>query len=168
MSWKPKTINIYKNGECTSVTDHELLHSKIQKDLTDKIVPQLRGLYSNIPANSCADVYHEYPSGYYWLSAGSEPVLVYCSVNESRCCNQSSGNWMRIAYLNMSDPSQQCPDGWRELDSPIRTCRRQLNTSINLVNYSSHGIHYSRVCGRIKAYQFGSPEAFLGAKSEST
>ena len=48
------------------------------------------------------------------------------------------------------------------MDSPIRTCRREFNTSINSVNYSSHGILYTRVCGRIKAYQFGSPEAFFG------
>ena len=160
MAQVPKTIDVYKSGECFNVTDCQRLRSKIERDLTDKIVPQLRGLYSNIPANSCADVYHGHPSGYYWLSAGNEPV--YCSVNESRCCNQSSGNWMRIAYLNMSDPSQQCPHGWREVDSPIRTCRRQFNTSINSVNYSSHGIPYSRVCGRIKAYQFGRPDAFLG------
>ena len=67
---------------------------------------------------------------------------------------------MRIAYLNMSDPSEQCPDGWREVQIPIRTCRRKLNTSINSVNYTSYGIPYSRVCGRIVAYQFGNPKGF--------
>ena len=69
---------------------------------------------------------------------------------------------MRIAYLNMSDPSAQCPQGWREVDSPIRTCRRQFETSINSVNYSSYGIPYSKVCGRVIAYQFGTPDAFGG------
>ena len=69
---------------------------------------------------------------------------------------------MRIAYLDMSDPCQQCPHDWREIDSPIRTCRKQVDTTINSVKYSSHGIPYSRVCGRISAYQYGTPEAFLG------
>ena len=69
---------------------------------------------------------------------------------------------MRIAYLNMSDPSTQCPDGWREVQSPIRTCRRQNNASISSVNYTSYGIPYSRVCGRIIAYQLGTPDGFLG------
>ena len=69
---------------------------------------------------------------------------------------------MRIAYLNMSDPSEQCPDGWREVQSPIRTCRRKPNTGINSAIFTSYGIPYSRVCGRIIAYQFGTPEGFLG------
>ena len=62
----------------------------------------------------------------------------------------------------MSDPSAQCPQDWREVVSPIRTCRRENQTSINSVNYSSYGIPYSKVCGRIVAYQFGTPEAFFG------
>ena len=74
---------------------------------------------------------------------------------------------MHIAYLNMSDPSVQCPDGWREVQSPIRTCRRQVDTRINSVNYTSYGIPYSRVCGRISAYQFGTPEGFLGYTNQS-
>ena len=103
-----------------------------------------------------------HPSGYYWLNAGLQPKQVYCSINENPCCNDSDAKWMRIAYLNMSHPTAQCPHPWRELDSPIRTCRRQFNTSISSVNYSSYGIPYSTVCGRIIAYQFGSPEAFSG------
>ena len=74
---------------------------------------------------------------------------------------------MCIAYLNMSDASAQCPDGWREVPSPIRTCQRQFNTSINSVNYTSCGIPYSRVCGRIIAYQFGTPEGFLGYNGQN-
>ena len=62
----------------------------------------------------------------------------------------------------MSDPSAQCPDGWREVQSPIRTCRRQMDANINSVTYTSYGIPYSRVCGRIVAYQFGATEGFLG------
>ena len=71
---------------------------------------------------------------------------------------------MCIAYLNMSDPSAQYPDGWREVPSPIRTCQRQF---INSVNYTSYGILYSRTCGRIIAYQFGIPEGFLGYNGQN-
>ena len=35
-----------------------------------------------------------------------------------------------------------------------------MNTNINSVNYTSYGIPYSRMCGRIIAYQFGHPEGF--------
>ena len=33
------------------------------------------------------------------------------------------GLWYRVAYINMSDPSQQCPSAWREYTSDgIRVC----------------------------------------------
>ena len=51
-------------------------------------------------------------------------------------------------------------EGWREVESPIRTCRRQLGSPISSVNYSSYGIPYSKVCGRITAYQFAQPVGF--------
>ena len=149
----PKDSDLYRSQ----------LANEVEYLINSSIVPQLYGLYRHSPANSCADIYQDHPSGYYWLNVANEPQLVYCSLNENRCsCNDSDGKWMRIAYLNMSDPSAQCPDGWREVPSPIRTCRRQFNTSINSVNYTSYGIPYLRVCGRIIAYQYGSPEAFLG------
>lgn len=37
-----------------------------------------------------------------------------------------------------------------------------MDANINSVNYLSYGIPYSRVCGRIVAYQFGQTEAFNG------
>ena len=163
---EPRVSKSASGGVCTPETN-PLLRLQITNDvkqvLNSSIVPQLYGLYSHIPASSCADIYQGHPSGYYWLNVANEPQLVYCSLNENRCsCNESDGKWMRIAYLNMSDPSAQCPDGWREVQSPIRTCRGQFNTSISSVNYTSYGISYSRVCGRIIAYQFGTPEGFLG------
>ena len=146
--------------KCVS-SDMNLQRSQLQL----KVKRILPGLNRKYPANSCVDINQGLQSGHYWLNVTNEPQLVYCSLNENRCCNESDGKWMRIAYLNMSDPSAQCPDGWREVQSPIRTCRRQNSTDItgiNSVNYTSYGIPYSRVCGRIIAYQFGTPEGFLG------
>ena len=39
-------------------------------------------------------------------------------------CGRSTG-WKRVAYLNMSDPSQQCPSVWQEITTPFRVCRRR-------------------------------------------
>ena len=160
---EPRVSKSASSGVCTPETN-PLLRSQITNDiervLNRSILPQLYGLYRRIPASSCADIYQGHQSGYYWLNVASEPQLVYCSVNGNYCCNDSDGKWMRIVYLNMSDPSAQCPDGWREVPSPICTCRRQFNTSINSVNYTSYGIPYSRVCGRIIAYQLGTPDGF--------
>ena len=159
---QPANIEIKNYGLCHSENAFQQLQEQIDEVLNSKIVPQLYGLYRHFPADSCADIYQGHPSGFYWLNVSHGPQQFYCSVNENRCCSESDGKWMRIAYLNMSDPSAQCPQGWREVDSPIRTCRRQFETSINSVKYSSFGIPYSKVCGRIIAYQFGRPEAFRG------
>ena len=72
------------------------------------------------------------------------------------------GLWHRVAFLNMSDPTHQCPSAWSEYNSDgIRTCRRPTSTSGScpgVVYNISH--QYSRVCGRVIGYQFGSPNAF--------
>ena len=163
---RPASIEMKRvdnNGGCTlSSAHHSQLANEVEGTFNTSILPQLYGLYKSFPASSCADIYQGHPSDYYWLNITKKPQLVYCSLNENRCCGESDGKWMRIAYLNMSDPSAQCPDGWREVQSPIRTCRRQRNTNINSVNYTSYGIPYSRVCGRIIAYQLGTPEGFGG------
>ena len=150
-----------KNGACRSEHTLKQLIDEVEEVLIGRIIPQL------FPADSCAHINQSFPSGFYWLNICNELQHVYCSINEHHFCNESDGNWMRIAYLNMSDPSAQCPQGWREVESPIRTCRRQFQTSINSVNYSSHGIPYSKVCGRIIAYQYGTPEAFLGFRRQN-
>ena len=70
--------------------------------------------------------------------------------------------WRRIAYLNMTDPSQRCPHPWREYGLPQRSCGRSTSTtgSCDSVRYSSHGIHYNKVCGRITGHQYGHTNAF--------
>ena len=81
-------------------------------------------------------------------------------------CGGSTG-WRRVAYLNMSDPSQQCPSVWREITTPHRVCRRRsISTSrgstggCDGVTYSTGSEQYNQVCGRIIGYQYGIPYAF--------
>ena len=72
------------------------------------------------------------------------------------------GTWYRIAHLNMSDPSQQCPSAWREVTMDgIRVCARPNSTegSCPGVVYHASG-QYSKICGRAIGYQFGSSDAF--------
>ena len=63
------------------------------------------------------------------------------------------GLWHRIAYLNMTDPSQQCPSNWRQynVNASVRACGR-FGVSCPGVFYSV-GHQYSKVCGRIIGYQ---------------
>ena len=75
-------------------------------------------------------------------------------------CDGSTG-WRRIAYLNMSNPSQQCPSVWLEITSPHRVCgRRSTSGSCDGVSYTTGSEQYDQVCGRIIGYQIGTVDAF--------
>jgi len=72
--------------------------------------------------------------------------------------------WRRIAYLNMSDPSQQCPSAWREIPTPHRVYgRRSSGSGCEGLNYITGSGQYNQVCGRIIGYQIGHPDAFRGS-----
>jgi len=70
---------------------------------------------------------------------------------------------MRIVYLDMTNPSQQCPSGWTEATySGLRLCGRPANAVARTCQsaYFTVGFQYSEVCGRAVGYQFGDPVAF--------
>ena len=74
--------------------------------------------------------------------------------------NCGPGLWYRVAHLNMSDPSQQCPSVWREYDE-IRACGRPDSSGGSCATkcYLT-GNQYSRVCGRVIGHPFETTDAF--------
>ena len=70
------------------------------------------------------------------------------------------GLWYQVAYLNMTDPSQQCPSAWREYTG-VRACGRPVSSvgSCPTTLYPTNG-QYSRVCGRVIGYQVLTPDGF--------
>ena len=99
------------------------------------------------------------PSGVYLLDLDGETRFVYCHLEE--LCGSDEG-WTRIAYLDMSDLSEECPTGFRLLESNgVRACGRPDSSvgSCKSVQFPSNGISYSQVCGRVVGYQYGSPDA---------
>ena len=79
--------------------------------------------------------------------------------------------WRRIAFINMSDPNQNCPSGLVLVTSPFRLCGRTplRSPSCSSTNFSVGLSPYSRVCGRIKGYHQNLKFAFyrLGNDLES-
>ena len=73
-----------------------------------------------------------------------------------------TGGWRRVVYLNMTDPSTTCPSGWNMTGYSKRTCGRASHGSNthDSVTFPVSGGEYSRVCGRIKAYQWGTTDGF--------
>ena len=88
-------------------------------------------------------------------------------VSKVNSCNMGSlcgsgGGWTRLAYLDMSDSTKNCPSGFRLYQSGYhRACGRPVTSSGSCVSvqFSSDGIRYSQVCGRVTGYQYGSPDA---------
>ena len=88
------------------------------------------------------------------IKDGIESPLVYS-------CG-GTGGWRRAVYLNTIDPHTTCPSGWNITGYSKRTCGRN-NTgrgTCDSATFPVSGGEYSRVCGRIRAYQWGAVHAF--------
>ena len=82
--------------------------------------------------------------------------------NDSLHTCGGTGGWRLVVYLDMTDPNTNCPSGWQLTSHFKRTCGR-VNTSrltCDSVTFRVCGGDYTRVCGRIKAYQYGWTDAF--------
>ena len=121
----------------------------------------LSSLFNSITPVSCKDVkavLPSSPSGWYNLNNQN----TYCNMDE--LCGLGGG-WTRLAYLDMSDATQNCPSGFRLYQSGgVRACGRTNSSggSCASVQFPSNGISYSQICGRVTGYQDDSTDAFLG------
>ena len=86
-------------------------------------------------------------------------------------CGTATG-WTRIAYLNMTDPNQQCPANWREYSLyGQRLCGRlyiQSDWRCDGNFYSTMGMLYTQICGRIIGYRFDDPDGYTGSRHEQS
>ena len=75
-------------------------------------------------------------------------------------CHGIKGGWMRVAYFNMADAGTNCPSPLQETNPGNSFCVKPAPAICTSVVYSTHGVPYNRICGRVKGYQYGSPDAF--------
>ena len=75
--------------------------------------------------------------------------------------------WRRVAFIDMTDPNQDCPQGLNLTDYSIRSCGRAHpgNTDCSSVTFPVDGLQYSQVCGRATAYRWGRNYAFFSYNS---
>ena len=82
----------------------------------------------------------------------------YCNMDLVGC--GSEGGWMRVANLDMTQPNQECPPGFRNFTaSGKRLCGRPGPGGCVSVKFPTNNNLYSRVSGRVIAYQDKSPDA---------
>ena len=106
--------------------------------------------------SSCKHILANYPatpSGYYWLQSSADHFTshkVYCDMDNEQC---GSKGWTRIALVDMSDHAQSCPGNLTLIESPIRSCGGLPTGGCASAKFSTHGMSYSQVCGRLRGYQ---------------
>ena len=107
---------------------------------------------------SCKDLYdiHNASSEYYWIGEIGSTVRVYC--NMSLTCGNLTGGWMRVANIDMTNTSQNCPNGLNLTSSPKRVCDITSSGCVSN-NFDVYGVQYSHICGRVIGYQ----KSYLGA-----
>ena len=107
-------------------------------------------------------------SGYYQLQSANGLRVVYCDMEGTHCGGE--GGWMRVAHLNMTDPSSQCPVGFAvETANDKRFCIRDTsNAGCGSMLFEPFGLTYSRVCGYVRGYSFATVDAFYNAGARSS
>ena len=150
-------VGVSGGGVCTNKALLESL-----KVILSESEPGIRHL-GDIPAHaatSCqqiASLRSEATSGHYWIQEESGPARVYCAMEGVPC---GEGVWMQVANINMTETSSKCPVGLEKVTSPKSLCRKTVTSGCFSASFSTHGVPFSIVCGKVIGYQYYSPDAF--------
>ena len=106
--------------------------------------------FSPLPT-SCQEIKNKQPnspSGVYLLATANNDGTKYVYCNMEELCDSGEG-WTRLAYLDMTDSTVNCPSGFRLYQS-VRACGRVTSSLGNCTSVQfPSGISYSQVCGRV-------------------
>ena len=122
---------------------------------------------NGLTLSNCSQIWKQsslLESGFYTIQLlNGNYFSVYCDMEGSNC--DGKGGWMRVGYLNMSEPNATCPPGLmlqQHNNFSHNLCGRANPSSegCNSVYYSTFGISFNSVCGQVRGYQFATTDAF--------
>ena len=152
---------VIKDAEFTECKETE--PEPLDEDLVSEILNRLPPPGCS-PHLTCRDVLRcnsSASSGYYQIQAANgSAVQVYCDMEGTNCGRE--GGWMRVAHLNITDQSSQCPDGFKveTVNSTYFCIRNTTQAGCRSVLYKAYGVTYTQVCGYARGYSYHSPDAF--------
>ena len=84
-------------------------------------------------------------------------MQVYFNMEGTNCGGE--GGWMRVAYVNMTQPGATCPQGLSQIDFPgLALCGSNGSGYVittakgggcQSTVFPTFGLNYSRVCGQL-------------------
>ena len=127
--------------------------------------------FSQIASNVSSEVLDQVMKKVAELEAKLSSVSELAAVNQNQLqtfvkCGIFSSNWRRVAYIDTTRGPGQCPSGLVEhINSTTnqRACGRSINIDCSSVTYPAGG-SYTNICGRVRGYQFKTPNAFEGLR----
>ena len=129
--------------------------------------------------SSCKELHEFDPtlrSGYHEIWTPQGVKKVYCEMNDTNCSGDAG--WMRVVKIDANSETYSCtkwklaytkrnktclPDFEEECPSgSISMCIRSdsVKHGCSTVKIPTHGLPYTKVCGRAKGYQLGNVSAF--------
>ena len=150
--YKDTCCKTYNNGKAIKFGDDRLAVFFCPQNVEELCSPR-----------SCKEVVHLNPnasSGYYYITlSNGSTEYIFCDMEGLNCDQQ--GGWTRIAYLNITQPGAICPEGLRarnytNLDHQL--CSKKGDGGGCSSVYYSSLVNYSKVCGQVRGYQYGSPD----------
>ena len=127
--------------------------------------------FSRIDSNVSSEVLDQVMKKVAELEAKLSSVSVLAAVNHNQLqtfvkCGIFSPNWRRVAYIDTTQGPGQCPSGLVErinFTTNQRACGRSTDKGYSSVTYPAGG-SYTNICGRVRGYQFKTPNAFEGLR----
>ena len=143
----------YQHINTDEITD-PIARTAIQNYL-DSVSIGLRHYRSDASCKQIAELKPYYESGYYLIRGVSGAIWVYCEMGTNNEFGQSGG-WMRIANVDMRNNHSQCPPGLvYNVTEGRRLCRKpNLAPGCSSTIFSTQGVEYGKVCGKITGYQY--------------
>ena len=122
------------------------------------------GMLQSSPGKSCAEIYQinkasRGMSGLYWINTTSGLHQVNCDMELE--CGGHKGGWTTIVKLDTSK-GDSCPSAWTRISASGKVVCRSWSDSSGCYSaiFTTYNITFNKICGLVKGYQKGTPEAF--------